>query len=195
MQYKDTNDYELIYRIRENTDDYAEEIIYKKYEPIVLSLSKKYFLLVKNGGVEYEDLIQEGRMGIIRALKTYNENQDCLFYSYVCRCIESSIVSCCRKINRKKHGPLNGSVDDECLYFYKDDSFNPEICVFDRLISQNLFIETKNRLELNDSIIYELRVNGFSRLEISKLLDISVRSVDTRLCKIRNTLQTVVDKS
>ena len=58
MDYKSINDYELVYRIRENNDDDAIEMMIKKYEPIICSYAKKYIKFASQHGVEFDDLME-----------------------------------------------------------------------------------------------------------------------------------------
>ena len=83
---------------------------------------------------------------------------------------------------------LNFSVREESILNIKDDSLNPEDIVFGILLEEK-FIYFKNLFDLTQSCIFELRYNGFSYKEISKLLDISLNVIDGSLYKIRKALR------
>ena len=187
MNYKDVNDYELVYRIREN-DDEAVNVMLKKYEPIIISLAKKYYGIVKNHGADMSDLMQEGRIAVVKAISSYNPNSSSIFYTYVSICIDRHFITYCRNLTSNKNSPLNYSVTDDCLYGIVDFSNDPAMSVF-QMYEFEIILEEKNSFDFRDSNIFELRYNGFSYKEIARLLDLPVSTVDSRLCKIRKTLQ------
>lgn len=192
MQYKDLNDYEVIYRIREN-DDLALNEMFLKYEPIVISFAKKYFSFVKKFGMEFEDLLQEGRIAVNNAINTFDASSNTLFYTYVSICIERSMMTISRNLSRKKRLAVINNVDSESLILLPDISYEPSLYVFDKF-NKECFICYKNMFEIEDSCIFELKYNGFSYKEISDLLDIPLKLVESRLCKIRKTLQFIRSK-
>ena len=192
MQYKDLNDYEVIYRIREN-DDLALNEMFLKYEPIVISFAKKYFSFVKKFGMEFEDLLQEGRIAVNKAINTFDADSSTLFYTYVSICIERSMMNISRNLSRKKRLSIVNCVDGEALLLLPDTYYDPNSYIFDKF-NKEQFIYYKNMFEIEDSCIFELKYNGFSYKEISELLDISLKFIDSRLCKIRKTLQFIRNK-
>jgi len=109
MQYKDYNDYELVDLIAESNED-AEKIIYEKYRPLVIAKAKKFYPLVKNKGVDMNDLIQEGYIGLSQALHDYKDNRDAQFKTFASLCIEREIISLVKKLTRQKHQILNESI-------------------------------------------------------------------------------------
>lgn len=189
MDYRDINDYEIVYRIRENYDDDAVRLMIKKYEPIICSYAKKYINFAEKHGAELDDLIQEGRVAVAKAIKTYNPDKTSIFYTYVTICIERRIISYCRNLAVKKNSPLNYCVSEKFLYNLKDNSFNLSNYVINSLEEEEFLLRVKSKFKLIDSSVFELRYNGFSYREIGVLLDISLSSVESRLCKIRRTLQ------
>lgn len=192
MNYKHLNDYEIVYRIRENDDD-AVEIMLEKYEPIIMSFARKYYSQLKYHGVELSDVVQEGRIAVIKAINSYDPDGQTKFYTYVSICIDRHLITYCRNITAAKNLPLNYSVTDDCLYVIGDISNEPSTFLM-RQYEEELFIKGKNILDFRDSNILELRYNGFSYKEISRLLDLPFSTVDSRLCKIRKTLQGMKDK-
>lgn len=193
MDYKDVNDYELVYRIRENDNEDALNVLVKKYEPLIVGLAKKYYVKVKYQGADMSDLLQEGRIALVKALNSYDPNHVSLFYTYVSICIERHFITFCRNLGALKHGPLNYSVSDDYLYNVSDNSVEPDYCL-NRKLDECIICEGKNLLNFLDSNIFELRYNGFSYNEICELLDVSYSVVSRRLCKIRKTLQVLKNK-
>lgn len=186
MDYKKLNDYEVVYMVREN-DDEAREIIFNKYIPLVRRIASNYLTLAKVARIEYEDLVQEGLIALNEAINKYNEYSGVLFYTFLCVCVERRMLTYCRKMSSNKHYLLNTALDDEYIYSVSDnDTFG---AYFDEVNFERQFVCFKNSFDILESNIFELRYNGFSYKEISKLLDVPVSTIDGKLCKIRRVLK------
>lgn len=193
MIYEGINDYDLIYKIKENDDENAFYDLVKKYEPIIISCAKKYYVRNCFYGVDLNDFIQEGRIAVFKALKSFDSEGGALFYTYVSLCIDRSMITYCRRLNTMKNFTLNSCADDDAYLFVGDMKYEPGL-YFDNVIDEKLLIEYKNSLDFLDSNIFELRYNGFSYIEISRLLAVSTTTVARHICKIKNTLQKIKDK-
>ena len=192
MDYKKINDYEVVYMVREN-DEEAREIIFNKYIPIVRRIASDHLALAKMARIEYEDLVQEGLIALNEAINKYNERSGVLFYTFLCVCVERRILTYCRKMNSSKHYLLNTSLDDEYIYSVSDnDVFE---AYFNEINLERKFVSFKNLFDIVESNIFELRYNGFSYKEISKLLDIPVSTIDAKLCKIRRILKETLNNT
>lgn len=183
MNYKNVNDYEVIYMIRENDDD-ALNIMYEKYRPLVKKIASKYFLLVEKK-VTFDDLIQEGMIAVGNAIKTFNEYSDVLFYTYLSVCVERRLLTFCRNINSHKNYILNNSSFDENI----DNRYDSNISCLDSIIKKEELINIKNKLSFLDSCVFELKFNGFTNNEITELLDISYKYLMYRIRKIRDIIK------
>ena len=192
MNYKDLNDYEMFYRIKEN-DDIALSNLFCKYEPLVVKMARKYYSFLKNYGIDFEDLVQEGRIAVNKAINTYDVEGKSLFYTYVGICINRHMISLCRNIGRYKRRFVINSVENEYLDFIADMTYEPSSYVCDKFEEQN-FINYKNKFDIGDSSIFELKYNGFSYKEISELLDLPISYINSRLSKIRKTLHFMKNK-
>lgn len=187
MDYKNINDYEILYMIKEN-DDYSENLMYQKYLPIIRKIASKYNNYIVRNGAEYEDLIQEGYVGLSNAINSYNDNLNTLFYTYANLCIERQINVFCRNMSSKKNEMLNNcNYELDITKYSKDEHNNPEYINIKQEDYEE-FIKTKNYFDLKYSSVFELRYNGFTYKEIAILLDLSISTVDGRLSKIRKTL-------
>ena len=133
--YDKYNDYELLSYISECNED-ATDILLKKYEPLIVSTAKKLLKGMENFGLDINDLVQEGRLGLLNASETFTESKDTLFYTYAKTCIERKMYDLVKSTRRVKHKILNESipidVDDdkgeykELDYLLKDETENPE---------------------------------------------------------------------
>lgn len=197
MNYKDINDYEQLYLIKEN-DDYANEIIYTKYKPIILSLAKKYYDISNKNGIDMDDLCQEGYIGLSKAIGSFKEKLDVCFYTFCTICIERQMKTYLSRYNANKNKIISTacSLDIEIgknikgIDIVEDKSIlhNPFEYVSDSLSNINL-INFKNSLSTNESLVFELRYNGFKYREIVKLLDLSSSCVDNCVHRIKEKLK------
>ena len=134
MKYKEYNDFELISYVKEQIEE-ANEILIDKYMPLIVKISKTY----KNEvGVELKDLIQEGLVGLTKAIKTYSEQSNIIFYTYAKKCIEASIFNLVRSSNRYKHSCLNRAVSID------NDELNMENIITDNINPLTKLLEKEN---------------------------------------------------
>lgn len=183
MEYKDINDYELCSLVRENDDD-SLTLIYKKYNSLIDKMSKKFYKKYQYIGVDFEDLMQEAKIGILKALRSYNDEES-LFYTYVIICVERQLLTYCRNYNNSKNYPLNYSLGEDNFLKLSTDTMQSELL----LIENEWFLECKNLLKFNQSVVFELRYNNFTYKEIAILLDIKISTVDGRIQSIRKKLK------
>ena len=192
MDYKNVNDYEVVYMVREN-DEEAREIIFNKYIPIVKRIAFNYLSLAKAIKVEFDDLVQEGVSGLNHAIDSFDENSGTLFYTFVCVCVERKMITYCRKMGGNKNYYFNTALSEDFCYSIKDNR-TPDFYLEQELLEAD-FAVYKNYFDISDSSVFELRYNGFSYKEISRLLDIPLSSIDARLCRIRRILRSRAKKN
>lgn len=191
MDYKDLNDYELVYQVREN-DEVAYNTLYNKYSNLVEILASKYYKKNRQLGFDYDDLFQEGMYGFFRALTDYDPSNK-LFYSYVVLCATREMERLIKTATRKKHTALNGAISiNKEIKNQKDltieDLIASNYSLENEIESRNEFkrlYDFKYELDDIDSAIYELKVNDFTLKEIAELIDMPYKKVDNRLHKIR----------
>lgn len=192
MKYE-VNDYELIYMIREH--NLEEEFLYQKYEPMIRSEIKRYRKSIKLAGLDEIDLYQEGMLGLADALKYYDESQKSQFSTYAFKCIRGKILNCIRKEARKKRGIYieKHSLSKELPSGLRlEELLGDEYRVENDFYIQNLMKEImyfKHNLPFTHSLVFELRMNGFTSKEISILLDLSYRTVNNYWHKSKETLK------
>lgn len=196
MEYKDFNDYELLDYIAEGNED-ANNIIIKKYEPLIIKIAIKMLPYCKNNGLEKSDLVQEGMIGLNHAIERYHEQKDVLFYTYAKKCIERKIISVVIGANRNKNKILNESIsyDDEenlLLRFIKSQTPSPEEEILNLEIEEDLLQKIKEVLTDLEEQVFSLLISGFKYREIAEILDKDQKSIDNAIqrikTKIKNTL-------
>lgn len=187
------NDYETLYLIGEK-DEESMSTIFEKYKPIIVSIANKYYMKMNYHCGDLDDFIQEGYIGLDRAIKSFGEQRNVLFYTFASVCIERQIRGFCRSFLSMKNEYINHalSMDFELeenlklMDSFSDSSIlsNPDQYL-DETLQYDKLIEFKHNLPIKQSLIFELRYNGFKYKEISTLLDIPVSTVDNCLhtCK------------
>lgn len=194
MNYKTVNDYEMLYLVSEDKD-MSYDILCRKYLPIIKSVANKYFSFAKQRGAEYQDLIQEGYIGLNSAIVNYRSDLEVIFYTYASLCVERHIRTYCRSLSALKHQILNSSFPDDgySSNIISDESyFGNFFKSSSRELLKKLFFSTYS-FDLDTRCVFELRYNGFTYKEISILLDLSLSSVETKFSKARKNLKKVFE--
>lgn len=202
MKNKYENDYELLYLVSENNEE-ANEMVYKKYKPVIDYYARKYTNLIEGKGIDYNDLFQEGLIGLDSAIKKYKDQKDIRFSTFAFVCIKRKILSLVRQVNRKKHSILNESYS---IDYRNDDDKNG----FENLVYNNfggieeLLVSKENHEAFNKKIndvltpfekaVFDLRINGFSLEEICKSLNKSTKSIEGVLYRIRIKLRNILNE-
>ena len=198
MNYEDDNDYELIYLIREENEE-AKNRFYEKYTPLVETKAKKYFTQIQNKGYEMNDLVQEGMIGLASAINDYVPEKDVKFITFANVCIDRQIISFIRDVSRNKHQVLNSSlsldsrneISGRSLLDILDDSnsdVNPEKSFISYEEQEELKNKVKENLTERERQVFDLRFEGFTYQEISMLLNISTKSVDGAISRIKQKI-------
>ena len=190
MNYSELNDYELIYYINENNEE-ANNIIIKKYEPLIISIVNRMMKSCPYLGLEKSDLIQEGMIGLNHAIGYFNEQKDITFYTYAKTCVERRLISVIVSAKRLKHKNLNESIsfdteDDGSLeFFLKDDSSNPEKIVVAEESKNEIINLIKDKLTDLENQVFDLMISYFNYKEIAEMLDKEPKQIDNAIQKIK----------
>lgn len=138
-------------------------------------------------GVEPDDLVQEGMLGLLSAIYTYKEAQTASFRTYASVCINNRILSFLKKTSRQKRLPLLDCVDlDETII---DESPNPEDLVIAGEELAGLKKALISRLSQVEFYVITLFLAGYSYEEIAKRLGSTAKSVDNALQRVRRKLR------
>lgn len=201
MNYKEFNDYELISHIRDNIEE-ANEILFEKYKPLIENNARKLLKTSKKNGIEFYDLVQEGMVGLNNALNTFNENKEASFYTYAKKCIERKQLSYVIGSERKKHKLLNESIS---YNINENDDINdmPKILIDNSQNPENMMLDTENSNELTNKIkslltpfereVFELKINGFTYIEISEKLHKDKKAIDNAIQRIKTKIKDNLD--
>jgi len=196
MDYQDLNDYELLHYVSENIEE-ANDIVMNKYYPLVVSIVNKLEKHIDNCGLDRNDLIQEGMVGLSHAVDTFSELEDTVFYTYAKKCVERRVISAIVSAHRKKHKILNESI-----------SYDDPIIVNDRLLKDsisdplNIILSTDNEAKIESKLrakltpfeteVFELMIAGCSNKEMTEILNIEYKQVDNAIQRIRSKAKDIL---
>ena len=189
------NDYELLEYINSNNED-AHNLMLEKYKPLIISIAKKNKSSALKYGYDINDLIQEGMIGLSKAINSFNSNMNVKFYTLAKVCIERRIIDLFVKEKREKYRVLNESIP------ILDDNYDLEnIIINDNLDPLNIVLENDNESLLFDKLykllskqekqVLEFRRQGFNNIEISKLLDKDKKQIDNTIHRIKQKYQKI----
>ena len=193
MDYRDLNDNELVYLCAENNED-AINLIVNKYKNCILMILKEYLKEYNIIGVEVADLYQEGLIGLMHAIHSYNPTRDVLLYTYANACIRTSLMSAIRQTFRQKNRILNYSYSLDKIFedsgdnFYeilKDESYEPNKLLLSSEDENELINKLKSKLSKSELAIFELRLKGLSNGEIASLIDKDTKYIENSLFRIK----------
>ncbi len=200
--YKDIDDFELIYLIEENNEQ-ALNILYDKYKPIIDLKAKRYLKYGKKFGLEYQDLFQEGMLGLSEAITSFKDDKKAQFKTFANLCIERQIFSLLKKASRKKHTLLNDSMsldesinenENTLLDIFFEEGTNPSEMVEFKENKKELFSKIYEVLTPLEKEVFDLKVNSFDYKEISQLLNKSYKSIDSAIQRIRLKVRKIIDE-
>lgn len=192
MEKRENKDGKLV-RLAQSGDNDAMEQLCAEYKDTVRMLARPYFLI----GADRDDLIQEGMIGLFKAVRDYKSDKEASFYSFAQLCITRQLSSALEASNRKKHMPLNtyisfsqsdsdGTEFEEIL---QDDIASPE----QLLIEKEKFKEFKeqlwNKLSNMEKKVLQLYLEGNNYTSIARMLGKSDKSIDNALSRIRQKLK------
>ena len=197
MKYHDYNDNELLQYISENNEE-ASNIMFDKYNPLVMNTASKFYKYCANTGLELNDLVQEGLIGLNSAILSYDEKKDNVFYTYAKKCIERKIISLVVGARRQKHRALNESIslsekfDNDSLElesYLGDNSYNPEYRFMEHENEEEIMRDFAKKLTNFEEEVFLLKITGLDYKEISNVLDRDIKAVDNALQRIKIKLK------
>ncbi|WP_313758352.1 RNA polymerase sporulation sigma factor SigH [Tissierella sp.] len=192
---------EEIVEAAKNDDAIALEYLMYKYKSIVKGKARSYYLI----GADKEDIIQEGMIGLYKAIRDYNRDKLTSFRAFAEICITRQIITAIKTATRQKHIPLNSYISlNRPIYDEDSDrtlldiisgfrTSDPEELMISREdlnLMERKMEEVLSELELEVLISY---VNGMSYQEIAEDLDRHVKSIDNALQRVKRKLEKILE--
>lgn len=190
----DNIDIELVLKAKKG-DTEAITTLLEKYKGIVKAVARSMFL----AGGDTDDLIQEGTLGILKAIETYNGKSS--FSSYAYLCVKSKILSMIKKNNSKKNIPLNTYVslsgldgEGDIKDIYLSMGNNPEQDYINKESVEELKISIKGILSKYEYKILTMYLAGKSTSNICEEVGKEQKSVENALHRIRRKIENITRK-
>lgn len=203
MDYRNVSDEELILRLRDGESNITDFIM-DKYKNLVRSKAKTMYIL----GADTEDLIQEGMIGLFKAIRDYDCGRDASFFTFADLCVSRQMYTAVQASRREKHVPLNTYIslysvnsaaereegEDVQLInaLASNTEINPEDMLIDKENVENLERIIEKELSSFEKEVLDLYVVGMSYSQIAKILGRDEKSTDNALQRIKAKLRRFV---
>ncbi len=196
-EFDDLTDEEIVLAIKDNDDRAAQNYLINRYKNFVRAKARSYFLI----GADREDIIQEGMIGLYKAIRDFRNDKLSSFRAFAELCVTRQIITAIKTATRQKHIPLNSYVSLN-KPIYDEDSDRTLLDVLsgarvadpeELVISREEFVDIEEKMEeiLSD---LEWRVlmsylDGKSYQEIAADLHRHVKSIDNALQRVKRKLE------
>ena len=189
--YGQSSDEELILRLRDGEERITDYIM-DKYKNLVRSKAGSMYIL----GGDRDDLIQEGMIGLFKAIRDYDSGRDASFATFAELCISRQMYSAVQAAGGMKHIPLNtyislyqteeqGEEEKNILDILADDGLNPEDLVIDKENVERLEKQIEEELSGLEKQVLELYMTGMSYSQIARVLGRDEKSTDNALQRLK----------
>ncbi len=200
---KEISDEQIVKLIKDDNNKEALEFLLDKYKELVNMKVGKYFII----GAEREDMIQEGMIGLYKAIQNFECEKQSSFKSFANMCVERQMITAIKTSNRQKHMPLNGYLSLNSSAGEEDEEGKDLMDIFNaNLIEDPLETITKKEYykDIENTIDKSLSefekqvlkgfINGQSYEQIATKLDTQAKSVDNAIQRIRKkAIKNIID--
>ena len=201
-EFSDFTDEELIIRYRDG-DKQIMDYLMDKYKHVVSSKASRMFIL----GADKDDLIQEGMIGLFKAVRDYDSGRDASFLTFAELCVSRQMYTAIQAANRKKHLPLNSYIS---LYKNSEDEIlegqligairdfseqNPEEILIDRENVEALQTIIDQELSTFERQVLELSMTGMGYIDIARLLGKDPKSTDNALNRVKTKIRKAIERN
>ena len=199
--YENMTDEEIVSLAQQDGEDEALEYLLNKYKNFVRTKARSYFLI----GADHEDIVQEGMIGLYKAVRDYRPDRQTSFHGFAELCVTRQIITAIKTATRQKHIPLNNYISLN-RPIYEEDSertlldiitdeqpSDPEVMLIDRedlSVIEGRIGQMLSDMEKEVLIRY---IEGKSYVEIAEEMHRHVKSVDNALQRIKRKLQRYLD--
>ena len=192
---KNQTDEELIAAARMESSDSGSAVaeLFLRYEPIIKSIASNYFV----PGGDSDDVEQEGRMGLFKAMLNYSSERSDRFRPFALMCIKQQILTAMKTASRKKNTPLNSYISldkpvnehqDESGFALSDEN-NPEAILIDRESREIMDYIIDTSLNDNERKILNYYIKGYTYKEIACKTEKTVKAIDNAIQSIKRKLR------
>lgn len=188
--YDACTDEELIVRLRAGEREITDYLI-DKYKSLVRTRARALYLV----GGDHEDLIQEGMLGLFKAVRDYKPEKEASFATFAGLCIDRQMYSAVASSQRQKHQPLNSfvslsePVSEQELRLVDEET--PEEIMISRENVIGMHERIKERLSKFEYQVLELYLKGYDYTQIAEKLGKQPKAIDNALQRIRSKVREV----
>ena len=191
-KYSNLTDEQIVTEIKQG-DEYALSYLLEKYKELVNMKVGKYFMV----GAEKEDIMQEGMIGLFKAIKSFDPEKQNSFKTFANLCIERQLITAIKTSNRQKHIPLNSYLSLNATAYDDDDdsvvldTFNANIMEdpLDMITKKEYYNSVENAIDKAlsnfEKQVLQKYMQGDSYVKIAEDLDAPVKSIDNAIQRIR----------
>lgn len=197
QDFEQVTDEELIVRLRDGEGQITDYIM-EKYKNLVRSKAGSMYIL----GADRDDLIQEGMIGLFKAIRDYDSGRDASFFTFAELCISRQMYSAVQAAGRMKHIPLNSYIslygsstesgeeeNGAMVEILADKGLNPEDLVIDKENVELLEKRMEQELSSFEKQVLDLHITGMSYSQIAKVLSRDEKSTDNALQRVKNKIR------
>lgn len=192
--YETYTDEQLIQRLRQGETEISDYLM-EKYKHLVRKKARAMYLI----GGETDDLIQEGMIGLFKAVRDFSPEREASFQTFAHLCIDRQLYNAVNGSNRQKHQPLNSYVS---LSEQEADQAeisgpwmqNPEAIIIDRENAMKLEEEIRKCLSSFENRVLDYYLQGIGYIEIAELMNKTPKSIDNAMQRIRTKIRNFSDQ-
>lgn len=201
MDYNEMLDEEIV-ELALNGDSYALEYLLNKYKNFVRAKARSYFLI----GADREDIVQEGMIGLYKAIRDYRPNKLSSFKAFAELCVTRQIITAIKTATRQKHIPLNSYISlNKPIYDEESDRTLMDVISGVRVTDPEELIIRQEEFTNIESVIEELLsdlewevltsyLQGKTYQEIAAELDRHVKSIDNALQRVKRKVERYLEE-
>lgn len=191
-QYDKISDEELIARLREGENSISDYLM-EKYKGMVRQKARAMFLI----GGDTDDLIQEGMIGLFKAVQDFKPQREASFQTFARLCVDRQIYNAIQTSRRQKHQPLNSyvSLSTEEAREHEEELLteNPESIVIDKENTRALKERIRKQLSAMENQVLDYYLEGEGYVKIAEILGKSPKAIDNALQRIRAKIRAEIE--
>ncbi len=197
-EYTELSDEELVKLSA--SDELAMEILISRYKNLARSKARIYFLV----GADRDDIIQEGMIGLFKAVRDFDETKVASFKSFAELCVKRQIITAIKTATRQKHIPLNSYVSLSKPVYDEDSertladtllenvSTDPEHLFITKETFEDIEVKINAALSRFESEVLDMYLDGNSYQEIAEFMNRAPKSIDNALQRIKRKIDKIV---
>lgn len=180
--------------LAQNNDEMAVNTLLKKYKSLVNQIARSYFLT----GGDMEDIVQEGMIGLYKAIMHFKSTKSASFKTFASTCIKNQVQSAVRVASSEKNkvlssaipiiDQLNSDEEDEKEIIFPSDLPSPDEKLIEKESLKEIMTKIKETLSSLELKVLTLYLKGYSYNEIAKISNLNKKSIDNALTRIKNKL-------